>query len=178
MDPKPYLNVRHTGQRVSPGLVTTEQPLVTTEQPLVTTEQPLVTTEQPLVTTEQPAADNKFEEVYEIEGIYNIIYIYLNIDRLSKIVGNFWGISAQPLVDFGQLFVDFIKRALDFSPSRVDLWTVFGPIFDVLFIIRGFMSLLGMVVFQVCVVDHMQSGPKSTHIGAKSQNVEKLLPGR
>jgi hypothetical protein len=69
MDPKPYLNVRHTGQRVSPGLVTTEQPLVTTEQPLVTTE-------QPLVTTEQPAADNKFEEVYEIEGIYNIIYIF------------------------------------------------------------------------------------------------------
>jgi hypothetical protein len=62
MDPKPYLNVRHTGQRVSPGLVTTEQPLVTTEQPLVT--------------TEQPAADNKFEEVYEIEGIYNIIYIF------------------------------------------------------------------------------------------------------
>ena len=58
---------------------------------------------------------------------YIILYIYLNLDRLSKIVGKFWesfggflGISAQPLVDFGQLFVDFIKRALDFSPFRVD----------------------------------------------------------
>jgi hypothetical protein len=31
------------------------------------------------------------------------------------------------------------------------LWTVFGPIFGVLFIIRGFVSLVGNIVFQVYV---------------------------
>ena len=47
---------------------------------------------------------------------------------------------------FGKLLV-----LLCFSSSGVDLWTVFGPIFGVLFIIRGFVSLVGNVVFQVYV---------------------------
>ena len=58
-------------------------------------------------------------------------------------------------VDFSPLFglrrVREMPVSLDFPSSGVDLWTVFGPIFGVLFIIRGFVSLVGLVGFQVCV---------------------------
>ena len=61
--------------------------------------------------TEQTAADNKFEEVYEIEGIYNIIYIYLNIYRAWEFLGKFWGI-------FGKVLGDFHFAG--------DLWSIWG----------------------------------------------------
>jgi hypothetical protein len=60
---------------------------------------------------------------------------------LSSVFQSIFGLRA-----FGKLLV-----LLCFFAFEGGSGPVFGPIFGVLFIIREFMCLLGMVVFQVCV---------------------------